>query len=62
MEWMNAVAAAIASGWTRDETVARVNFRDQFGPVDIGQEYMMEYIQTWNAGVLYDKLTGAVPS
>jgi cyclase len=60
MEWKTAVAAAIAKGWTREETVARVNFRDSFGPVDIGQGYMMDYIQTWNAGVLYDKLTGVV--
>jgi cyclase len=60
--WIDAVERAIAKGWTRDETVARVNFKDQFGPVDIGQGYMMEYIQTWNAGTLYDKLTGAVPA
>ena len=59
--WMAAVEAAIAKGWTRDETVARVNFRDSFGPVDVGQGYMMEYIQTWNAGSLYDKLTGVAP-
>jgi cyclase len=58
MDWTTAVADAIAKGWTRDETVARVNFRDRFGPVDVGQGYMMEYIQTWNAGTLYDKLTG----
>jgi cyclase len=58
--WIAAVEAAIAKGWTRDETVARVNFRDQFGPVDIGQGYMMDYIQTWNAGSLYDKLSRAV--
>ena len=60
MEWKTAVAGAIAKGWTREETVARVNFQDRFGPVDIGQGYMMGYIQNWNAGVLYDKLTGAV--
>jgi len=59
--WIAAVEAAIAKGWTRDETVARVNFRDQFGPVDIGQGYMMDYIQTWNAGSLYDKLAGVTP-
>ncbi len=58
--WIAAVEAAIAKGWTRDETVARVNFRDQFGPVDIGQGYMMDYIQTWNAGSLYDKLSRTV--
>jgi cyclase len=61
MEWKTAVAAAIANGWSRDETIARVHFEDRFGPVDVGQGYMMEYIQTLNAGSLYDKLTGAAP-
>ena len=61
MEWKSAVATAIAKGWTREETVAGVSFTDRFGPVDIGQGYMLDYIQTWNAGSLYDKLTGAIP-
>jgi cyclase len=61
MEWRTAVATAIAEGLSRDETVARVHFEDRFGPVDVGQGYMMEYIQTLNAGSLYDKLTGAAP-
>ena len=61
MEWKTAVATAVANGWSRDETVARVNFKDRFGPVDIGQGYMLEYIQNLNAGTLYDKLTGAIP-
>ena len=52
--------AVYARGWSRDETVARVDFRERFGPVDVGQGYMMDYIQTLNAGSLYDKLTGAV--
>jgi len=60
LEWKAAVAAAVARGWTREETIARVNFADRF-PVDIGQGYMMEHIQTLNAGSLYDKLT-AVPA
>lgn len=60
MEWKSAVAEAIAQGWSRDETVDRVSFADRF-PVDVGQEYMMDYIQTLNAGSLYDKLT-AVPA
>jgi cyclase len=60
MEWKTAVATAIARGWTRDETIERVHFRDRFGPVDIGQGYMMDHIQTLNAASLYDKLTGAV--
>ncbi len=50
LAWKSAVADAVANGWSRDETVERVSFADQFGPVDIGQEYMLEYIQTWNAG------------
>jgi cyclase len=61
MEWKTAVATAVANGWSRDETVARVSFKDRFGPVDIGQGYMLEYIQNLNAGTLYDKLTGAIP-
>jgi cyclase len=60
LEWKAAVAAAVARGWTRGETVAGVNFADRY-PVDIGQGYMMEHIQTLNAGSLYDKLT-AVPA
>jgi cyclase len=60
MEWKTAVAVAVAKGWTREETVAQVHFKDRFGPVDIGQGYMMDYIQAWNAGSLFDKLTGAV--
>jgi len=61
MEWKTAVATAIANGWTREETIARVDFRDRFGPVDVGQGYMLDYIQTLNAGSLFDKLTGAIP-
>ena len=56
MEWKTAVAVAVAKGWSRDETVDRVNFADRY-PVDIGQGYMMDYIQSLNAGSLYDKLT-----
>ena len=58
MEWESAVAVAVAKGWTREETVERVNFTERF-PVDIGQEYMMDHIQTLNAGSLYDKFTAA---
>jgi cyclase len=60
LEWKTAVATAIARGWSREETVERVNFKDRFGPVDIGQGYMMEYIQRLNAGSLYDKLSAAI--
>lgn len=57
-DWVNAVSDAIAKGWSKEETVARVHFTERY-PVDIGQEYMMEFIQTLNAGSLYDKLTAA---
>lgn len=56
LEWKAAVAVAVARGWSREETVARVHFTERY-PVDIGQEYMMEYIQQRNAGALYDKFT-----
>ena len=56
LEWKSAVAMAVAKGWSRDETIARVNFADRY-PVDIGQEYMMDYIQKHNAGILWDKLS-----
>jgi len=55
MEWVTAVAVAIAKGWSRDEVIARVHFRERW-PVDVGQGYMMDHIQTKNAASLYDKL------
>jgi cyclase len=61
LAWTSAVATAIAKGWSRDETVERVNFKAEFGPVDIGQGYMLDYIQSRNAAALYDKLTGTTP-
>jgi len=61
LEWQAAVAEAVAKGWTRKETVARVHFKDRY-PVDIGQGHMMDYINTLNAGSLYDKLTAHRPS
>lgn len=56
LEWKSAVATGIAQGWSREETIERVNFSDRF-PVDVGQGYMMDYIQNLNAGSLYDKLS-----
>jgi cyclase len=57
MAWKAAVADAVAKGWSREETIARVRFDDEFGPVDVGQAYMMDHIQNNNAGSLWDKLT-----
>ena len=56
LDWKAAVAAAVAKGWSREETMARVSFADRY-PVDIGQGYMMNHIQTQNAASLWDKLT-----
>jgi cyclase len=56
LEWKAAVALAVAKGWTREETIERVRFDDRY-PVDIGQGYMMNHIQTLNAGSLWDKFT-----
>lgn len=61
LDWVGAVADAVAKGWTREETVARVNFADRY-PVDIGQGYMMSHIQTLNAGSLWDKITQGRPA
>jgi cyclase len=57
LTWKAAVADAVAKGWSREETIARVRFDDEFGPVDVGQGYMMDHIQNQNAGSLWDKLT-----
>jgi cyclase len=56
LEWKSMVASAVAKGWSREETIARCHMRDRY-PVDIGQEYMMDYIQQHNAGILWDKLS-----
>jgi cyclase len=58
LEWVSAVANAVARGWSRAETISRVNFAERY-PVDIGQGYMMDHIQTLNAASLWDKLTAA---
>jgi cyclase len=56
LEWKTSVAVAVAKGWSREETMERVQFKDRY-PVDIGQEYMMDYINSYNAASLYDRLT-----
>jgi cyclase len=56
LEWKSMVANAVAQGWSREETIERCHMRDRY-PVDIGQEYMLDYIQEHNAGILWDKLS-----
>jgi len=57
MTWKAAVADAVARGLSREETIEKVRFDHKFGPVDVGQGYMMDHIQNNNAGSLWDKLT-----
>ncbi len=59
-DWVSAVSDAVARGWSREETVERVSFADRY-PVDVGQGFMMNHIQTLNAGSLWDKLTQGRP-
>ncbi|GAB2776139.1 hypothetical protein GCM10027039_41840 [Terrabacter koreensis] len=61
VDWVQAVADAVANGWSREETVAKVNFAERY-PVDVGQGYMMDHIQTLNAGSIWDKLTAGRPA
>ena len=56
LDWLSAVATAVANGWSREETISRVNFAERY-PVDVGQAYMMDHIQTLNAASLWDKMT-----
>ncbi|MGY1735808.1 MBL fold metallo-hydrolase [Geodermatophilus sp. SYSU D00684] len=56
LSWKAAVAEAVAAGWTREETQGRVKF-PKLGPVDVGQEYMLEYVETLDAGSLFDRFT-----
>ena len=55
-EWIAAVSVGIAKGWTKEECVARISFLDRF-PVDVGQEYMGDFVNSNNVATLYDKLT-----
>src|SRR4030095_11327900 len=59
--WKAAVADAVAGGWTKEEAQARVKFPAR-GRVHVGQEYMLEYVETLNAGSLFDKLTSRQPA
>ena len=59
--WKVAVAQAVAAGWSKEETQARIKFPD-LGPVDIGQEYMLQYVETLNAGALFDRFTARQPA
>lgn len=59
-EWVDAVAAGIARGWSKEECVAKISFLDRY-PVDIGQESSGPMIQQLNVKCVYDYLKGECP-
>lgn len=61
LHWVAAVADAVSRGWSRQETMDRVNPGDQL-PVDVGLEALASHICTLNAGSLWDKLTSPTAS
>ena len=52
----------MALGWSREETIAPVRLPRQVRPVDVGQGYMMDHIQTLPAASLWDKFTAKRPA
>ncbi|HUX20860.1 MAG TPA: MBL fold metallo-hydrolase [Spirochaetia bacterium] len=60
MEWVTAVAVAVGKGWSKEECLQRISFKERF-PVDIGQEYMIDHVNEHNINALYDKLTAKMP-
>lgn len=56
-EWIGAVAAGIAKGWSEEECIGRINFKTRY-PVDIGQDESMDYIQRTNVIKCYNYITG----
>lgn len=51
-KWIAAVADGISKGWSQDECIRNIKFEQL--PVDVGQDEMMEYIQTRNVIKCYD--------
>jgi cyclase len=56
LEWLAAVAAGVANSWTKEECIERSPFKHRL-PVDIGQEYMLDFVIRNNTSALYDKMT-----
>jgi len=55
-EWLQTVGYGMSKGWDKDECVKRINFADRC-PVDIGQDEVMDYIQTYNVMACFDYLS-----
>jgi cyclase len=56
-EWVAAVAAGMAKGWSKSECAERISFLGRC-PVDIGQESAGPMVQRLNVERLYDHLSG----
>ncbi len=56
-EWVAAVAAGIARGWSKEECVKRIDFLDRF-PMDIGLASIGPMVQQLNVERLFDFLQG----
>ena len=46
-DWIAAVADGMAKGWSQEECIAKINFKDSW-LMDIGQPEMMNYVQRTN--------------
>lgn len=55
-KWIGAVADGISKGWSKDQCIKNIKFEEL--PVDIGQDEMMEYIQTTNVIKCYNYISG----
>lgn len=55
-EWIAAVATAQANGLTKEQCVDEMDFIKKRVPVDIGQEYMLDFVIKNNTFALYEQL------
>ena len=56
MEWDSTIAVALGKGWSKEECLERIDFKERFN-VDIGQEYMLDHVIEHNVSALFDKLS-----
>jgi cyclase len=55
-EWMSIVAGGVAKGLSKEECLGTLEAVKNRMPVDIGQEYMIDFVIKNNTYALYDKL------
>jgi cyclase len=53
LEWLSAVQAGIAKGWSKEECMNNISFADKY-PIDHGLDDVKDQLQAWNASKLYD--------